>query len=83
MVNVLLLLIQEGLLLVSSESLCTKYWLTTHACQGQCVVRLTDCFDMAIAVNWDVKHRTNQTNIHTFLIFSTSDFKYMYIIRLK
>ena len=28
-VNLLLLLIEEGLLSVTSESMCTKYWLTT------------------------------------------------------
>ena len=41
MVVLLLLLIQEGLLLVTSQSMHTEYWLTTHSklAQEKSVVR--------------------------------------------
>ena len=50
-------MIQEGLLPVTSENMCTEYWLTsssklTHEIS---VVRLTDHLHMTIAVDWDVK----------------------------
>ena len=60
-VILLLILIQKGLLSVTSESMCTMYWLT--ACKlahEKSVVRLTDRLDMTIAVDWDVKPQTNQ-----------------------
>ena len=42
-------------------SLCTKYWLTTQsqACPGKGVIRLIDCLDMTIAVDWDIKQQAN------------------------
>ena len=53
-----LLLIQEELLTVTSEIMCTKYWLTSlsQACPGKKV--WSDCLDMIIAVETDVKHKT-------------------------
>ena len=42
----------------TSESMCTKYWLT---CLGKKVVRRTDRLDMTIiAIDWDVKPRAKQ-----------------------
>ena len=55
-------IIQEGLLSVSSESMCTKYWLT--ACSSlprKSVVRWTDRPTMTIAVDLGLK-ATKQTN---------------------
>ena len=51
LVIVLLPLIEEGLVTVSvtSESMCTK---------RKSVVTLTDCLNMAIADDWDVKPQT-------------------------
>ena len=48
MVILLLSLIQEGLLSVTRESMCTEYWLTTA--QEKC-----GCLDMTIDVDWDIK----------------------------
>ena len=63
MVTLLLLLIQEGLVSVKSESMCMKYWLTASVklAEEKCVVRLSDCQDMTIAVDLDVKPQTTQT----------------------
>ena len=48
----LLLLFQEGQLLVSGKSMCIKYWLTARSRNS--VVRLT-CFpDMTIPVNYEL-----------------------------
>ena len=51
--------IQEGLLSVTSESMCTKYQLT--ACPSflrkKSMVRLIDHPNMTIAVKWDVKQQ--------------------------
>ena len=57
MVILLLLLIQEGLLSATSESMCMEYWLATLSklVHGKCVVGLTDNLDMTIAVDWEVK----------------------------
>ena len=45
-------LIQEGLLSVTSVSMCTKYRLTvSQACPGKRVVRSTDYPDMTLAVD--------------------------------
>ena len=62
-VILLLPLSQEKLLSVTSESMCTKYWLTppSHICPGKSVARRTDSLDMTIAVDWYVKPQTNQT----------------------
>ena len=58
--------IQEGLLSVTSESMCTNYWLTlVQACPGKSVVRWTDCPAMTIAVDLGRK-ATKQTNKHTW-----------------
>ena len=56
-------LIQERLLSVTNESICIKYWLTPlyKLAQEKKVARLTDCLDMTITVDWDVKLRTKQT----------------------
>ena len=55
----LLSLIQEGLVSVTSESMYTKHWQT---CPGKRVVRLTDLLDVTIAVDWDVKSQAKQNN---------------------
>ena len=67
--------IQEGLLSVTSESICTNYWLT--ACSslpspGKRVVRWTD----RPAMTWDVKQQNKQTKrvkiaawVSLFLLF--------------
>ena len=55
---------QEGLLSVTSESMCTKYWLTAllvQACPGKGVVRWTDCPAMTISVD-SGRQATKQTN---------------------
>ena len=52
-------LIQERLLSVTRESMCTNYWLPlSEACPGKCVVRLNDHLYMIIAVDWDIKPQT-------------------------
>ena len=40
-----------------------KYWLTalSKLAQEKCVVGLTDCLDMTIAVDWGFKLQTKQT----------------------
>ena len=52
-------------LLLTSESMCTKYWLT--ACSSlprkKSVVRWTNRPAMTIAVDWDVKQQNTQTNV--------------------
>ena len=56
-------IIQEGLLSVTSESMCTKYWLT--ACSSlprKSVVRWTDRPAMTIAVDLGRKATNKQTN---------------------
>ena len=53
-------LIQERLLPITNESMCTKYWLTAYSIlPRKSVVRWTDLPDMTIAVDWDVKQQTN------------------------
>ena len=66
--------IREGLLSVTRESMCTKYWLT--ACPGKSVVRWTDRPAMTIAVDLGRK-ATKQTNksytvCHSNTTFSTT-----------
>ena len=53
-VTILIPLIQEGLLSVTSDSMCTK-WLATpsQACPGKSVAMFTDHLDMTIAVDED------------------------------
>ena len=56
----LLSLIQEGGLSVTKyvhKVLVNRF---VKACPGKCVVRLTDCLDMTIAVDWNVKPQTKQ-----------------------
>ena len=38
--------------------MCTNYWLTAYLklAHQKSMVRLTDCINMTIAVDWDVKH---------------------------
>ena len=55
-------IIQEGFLSVTSESMCTKYWLTlVRAFQGKSVDRRTDRPTMTIAVDLERK-ATKHTN---------------------
>ena len=60
----LLLLIEEGLFSVTSECLCTEYWLTAKSklVQAKSVVGPTNRLYTTIAVVWDIKPQTNQTN---------------------
>ena len=44
---------------VTSESMCTNYWLT---CPGKSVIRWADLPPMTIAVDWNVKQHNKQTN---------------------
>ena len=55
--------IQEGLLSVTSESMCTKYWLTACSsfCPEKSVVRWTDRPTMTIAVDMG-RTASKQTN---------------------
>ena len=55
-VILLLTLIQEGLLSVTIESMCMKYWLTSLPRKS--VVRLTDHLDITIDIDWDIKPQT-------------------------
>ena len=69
--------IQDGLLSVTSESICTNYWLT--ACSNlprkKCV-RWTDRPPMTIAVDWDVKQQNKQYEGSRRLIILWQYFKY-------
>ena len=57
-------LIQEGLLSVTSESMCTKYWLTVYeSLPRKSLVRLTDHLNMTKAVDWEVKAQTKPNKI--------------------
>ena len=58
----LLPLIREGLLSVTSEPMCTDYWLTAWSklAQEKGVFRLTDYLDMTIAVYLDGRSQTKQ-----------------------
>ena len=64
--------IQEGLLSVTSESMCTNYWLTTcSSLPRKSVVRWTDRPAMTIAVDLGCK-ATKQTNkIHSHSLNSS------------
>ena len=92
-VILLLPLIQEGLLLVTSERMCTKYWLTAQSelALEKSVVRLTDHLDMTIAVDWDVKQKTKPQNSFSCLqmleikqqvIFKIHLIDYMYTVNI-
>ena len=48
--------------------------------QKKSVVRLTDCPDMTIAVDWDVKHQTKQTITVCSEILDTSCSKVSYYV---
>ena len=53
---------KKGLLTVTSESMCTKYWLTAcSSLPGKNVVRCTDRPAMTIAV--DLGHKATKQNI--------------------
>ena len=74
-------IIQEGLLSVTSKSMCTKYWLT--ACSSlprKSVVRWTDRPAMTIAVHLGRKatKQTNKTILHSkiLLIWSNVNFSF-------
>ena len=63
-------LVQEGLLSVTSKSVCTKYWLTAKSI----IHRKKVCPGMTIAVDWDIKHQTKQIdNLHTYYRLHTDD----------
>ena len=65
MVILLIPLIHQWLVSVTSESMWTKYLLTNRLVKlanENNVVRLTDRFYMTIAVGWDVKPQTKQIN---------------------
>ena len=62
MVILLLQLIQEGMLSVTSKK--AQSTALSQACPGKSVVRWTDCPDMTIAVDWDVK---NKKSIHCMI----------------
>ena len=73
-------IIQEGLLSVTSERMCTKYWLTAvQACPGKSVVRWTDHPAMTIAVELGRKatKQTNKTNILFWNIMLTFAFSFI------
>ena len=65
-------LIQEGLLSVTSESICTKYWLTAKSSFLRIKVWLREVTVMTIAVDWEVKHQTKQTKKNNFNFFLRS-----------
>ena len=48
-------LIQIGQLSVSGERGCTGQLLRSKSVQGKCGLRLTDCLDITLVVQWDVK----------------------------
>ena len=64
-VILLLHLIQEGLLSVTSKSMCTVYWISIKfkLAKEKSVVRSTDPLNMTIyiAVDWDAKPQSKQT----------------------
>ena len=65
MVILLLLLIQEGLMSVTSERMWAKYCMVkppSQACPEKSVIRLNDHLYMTIAVDWDVKPQTKQND---------------------
>ena len=71
-------IIQEGLLSVTSESMCMKYWLTACSnCPGKSVVRWTDRPAMTIAVDLGRKatKTINQSSAYTVKIRKSSDFQ--------
>ena len=62
---ILLLLFQERLMSVTSESMCAKYCMVkppSQACPEKSVIRLNDHLYMTIAVDWDVKPQTKQND---------------------
>ena len=61
--------IQEGLLSVTSESMCMNYWLTAcSACPGKSVVRWTDRPAMTLAVDLGRKANKPTTTIKLWKI---------------
>ena len=50
-------LIQEGLMSVTSKSMCAKNWFSSLSRKSM----WTDHLDMTIAVDWDVNHKQNIT----------------------
>ena len=61
---ILLLLIQEGMLSVTRESMCTEYWLTALSKLAQ-EKKSTDFLEITIAVDWDVNPQTKENNKDT------------------
>ena len=60
--------IQEGLLSVTSKSMCTNYLLTTcSSLPKKSVVRWTDCPPMTIAVDWDIKQQNKTVSLSNLL----------------
>ena len=60
-----LLLIQVGQLSVTGKRMCTKV-LVNHLglnLPRKSVVRLTDCLNITIVVEWDIKPQNKQTSI--------------------
>ena len=53
----LLPLIQEGLVSVISESMCTKYWLNAKSSLPR---KKCGYVNITIAIDWDVKQQTKQ-----------------------
>ena len=61
----------RGLLSVTSESMCTKYWLTVcSSLPGKSVVSRTDRPAMTIAVDLGRKATNKQNKLTTFFSFS-------------
>ena len=54
-------MIQVGQLSVTGEMMCTKDRLGLSPPRKR-VAKLTDCFDMTIVVDWDVKPQNKQRN---------------------
>ena len=67
---ILLPLIEEGLLSVTSESMCPEYWLTAYSKLPQ-EMGLTDHLDMTIDVDWNVEMQTK-----LFMVLITSQIVY-------
>ena len=60
-VILLLPLFQEGLVSVTSESICLKCWLTAKSSlPRKNVIRLIDRLNMTISVDWGIKPQTKQ-----------------------
>ena len=67
---VILLLIQEGLLSVTSKSVCTEYWFILLGLNllRKSGARFNVHLDMNIVVDWDVNLQAKQTSLKVFEI---------------